>query len=50
LRLERLVSFSRQRLTIDDWPGLQDADDFSRTYLHQAPGEKPGLLCQKEPA
>ena len=36
MRIDGLISTSKQHVTITDWPSLQKAGDFSRGYLHQA--------------
>lgn len=36
LRSARLVVLAQRRLTVLDWPALQRAGDFDRTYLHLA--------------
>lgn len=35
MRIDGLISTSKQHVTIMDWPNLQRAGDFSRAYLHQ---------------
>lgn len=36
MKIDGLISTSKQHVTITDWPSLQRAGDFSRAYLHQA--------------